>query len=112
MAAKKDSASVDLREQIARALDSVGYESVEDLVKKLITQTRPHKQSITCPHCKRKSWVQVDQPAPDKIAKGLEILANQAKGAPGKAPDRPRQPTMADQLTSLSNDELARIVGT
>jgi hypothetical protein len=111
VAAKKPVNVGDIRDQIDKALDSVGYKSVEELVKNLITQTRPHKQQVTCTNCRHRWWITVDQPAPDKIAKGLEILANQAKGAPGRAADKPRQPTMADELTSLSSEQLAQIAG-
>jgi hypothetical protein len=99
----------DIREDIAKALDSVGYKSVETLVKELITQSRPHKQSIKCIKCGLKQWVLVDQPAPDKIAKGLEILANQAKGRPGDAPKKERAHSIADDLTSLSDEQLAKL---
>ena len=102
-------APVDLRESIAKALDSLEYESVEDLVQKLITQTRPHRQNVICPNCKWNHWINVDQPAPDKIAKGLEILANQAKGAPGKAAEKDKPPSMADKLTEMTTEQLEKL---
>jgi hypothetical protein len=108
----------DIRDHIANALDSLGYESVEDLVTKLITQTRPHKQEVICPRplkdgktCGWRHWILVEQPAPDKIAKGLEILANQAKGAPGRAADKDKPPSMADGLKSMTNEQLAKLAG-
>jgi cytochrome c553 len=103
--------SGDIRDQISRALDSLGYESVEQLVRDAILATRDCRQTAQCPKCHRKFTVEVKQPAPDKRAIAIEKLANQAKGAPNKAAERPRQPTMADQLTSLSNEDLARIAG-
>ena len=100
---------VDIRESIAKALDKLGYESVEDLVTKVITQSRPHKQSIKCIYCERKQWVQVEQPAPDKIAKGLEIFINQAKGAPGKAAEKDKPPSLGDKLTDMSTEQLEKL---
>lgn len=109
---------IDLRESIAKALDSLEYESVEDLVRKLITQTRPHKQEVICPRklkdgktCGWRHWIVVEQPAPDKIAKGLEILANQAKGAPGRAAEKDKPPSMADKLTEMSTEQLEKLAG-
>lgn len=111
-------AATDIRDQINRALDKLEYDSVEDLVTKLLTQTRPHRQEVICPgkrpngeKCGWRHWINVDQPAPDKIAKGLEILINQAKGAPGKAAEKDKPPSMADKLTDMSTEQLEKLAG-
>lgn len=100
---------VDIREQIAKALDSQGYESVESLVSECILQTRTVSQLVRCIHCNREFTVGVKQPAPDKRAKALAELANQAKGAPGRAAEKDKPPSMADKLTDMSTEQLEKL---
>ncbi len=99
----------DIRDQINRALDSLPYDSVEQLIKDAILETREVRQSVYCDRCKKKFTVTVKQPAPEKRAKAIEILANQAKGAPGRAAEKDSPPSMADKLTDMSTEQLEKL---
>jgi hypothetical protein len=100
---------VDIREHIATALDSLGYDSVEKLIRDAILDTRDVKQTAICPDCHRKFTIDVKQPAPDKRAKAIQILADQAKGAPGRAAEKPKKPSMTDELTNLTTAQLEEL---
>ena len=101
--------SEDVRDQISRSLDELGYDTINQLIREAIFSTRDIRQAATCPKCGKLFTIDVKQPAPDKRAKALAELANQAKGAPGKAAEKEKPPSMADKFEDMSTEQLEKL---